>query len=119
MLIITDPASPVPIYRQIADQIISQINEGAFAPGSRLPSAAALADSLGINRNTALEAYRTLRDEGVIELRRGRGALVRSAPSTSSTDEQDALIQRLVHFAQSEGLTLEDITRLLKDKGLS
>ena len=71
MLISIDP-NDGPVYDQIADAITARIATGDPAQGERLPAARDLADALG----TVLHAYQRLRDDGLIELRRGRGAVV-------------------------------------------
>ncbi|HWK20580.1 MAG TPA: GntR family transcriptional regulator [Microbacteriaceae bacterium] len=75
MLISIDP-NEGPVYDQIADAITARIATGDPAQGERLPAARDLADALGINVHTVLHAYQRLRDDGLIELRRGRGAVV-------------------------------------------
>lgn len=74
MLIQLDAASPTPIYAQLVAALRKAITGGDIRDGERLPTAADLATSLDLNRNTVLRAYRDLRDEGLVELRRGRGA---------------------------------------------
>jgi GntR family transcriptional regulator len=74
LLIHLDAASPTPIYAQLVAALRKAITGGDILDGERLPSAADLAASLDLNRNTVLRAYRDLRDEGLVELRRGRGA---------------------------------------------
>lgn len=46
------------LYLQIASAIQDGIRKGRFRPGDALPGTRALAESLGVNRNTALTAYR-------------------------------------------------------------
>lgn len=76
MLVRVDPSSEVPLFDQLATGIRVSIMSGALPMGERLPSARELAESLDINVHTVLRAYQELRDEGLIELRRGRGAIV-------------------------------------------
>ena len=57
---------------EIADSLRSLIERGMLRPGDPLPSVRALADELGVNRNTAVAAYRQLTQAGVI-VTRGRG----------------------------------------------
>ena len=76
MLIRVDPASPIPLFDQLAASVRSEVVRGGLTPGERLPSARELAGSLELNVHTVLHAYQVLRDEGLIDLRRGRGAVV-------------------------------------------
>lgn len=68
----------MPLAGQIAAGVRGALIRGELAPGERLPSARALGESLQVNLHTVLRAYAELRDQGVIELRRGRGAVVLS-----------------------------------------
>lgn len=76
MLIRVDPSSPVPLYDQIATAARRAIASGQIDGGDRLPPARTLAATLEVNMHTVLRAYRQLNDEGLVELRRGRGATV-------------------------------------------
>ena len=74
MLWSIDERSPVPLHEQIASCVLRSLDDGRLEPGERLPPASELAEALGVNPNTVLHAYRGLRDRGVLEFRRGRGA---------------------------------------------
>jgi len=76
MLIRIDPGSSVPLFEQFAASVRAEVLRGSVLPGQRLPSARELAASLELNMHTVLRGYQLLRDEGLIELRRGRGAVV-------------------------------------------
>ena len=76
MLIRVDAASPVALFEQLAASVRSEVSRGALLPGDRLPAAREVAASLDINLHTVLRAYQQLRDEGLIDLRRGRGAVI-------------------------------------------
>ena len=76
MLIRVDPGSTVPLFEQLAAAVRAEVVRGALTAGERLPSARELAGSLELNVHTVLHAYQVLRDEGLIDLRRGRGAVV-------------------------------------------
>src|SRR5487761_1008880 len=65
-----------PIYEQVAAELRRDIAEGQAKPGERLPPANDMAAVLGVNSNTVLRALRLLRDEGLLEFRRGRGVTV-------------------------------------------
>jgi GntR family transcriptional regulator len=80
VLLRIDPSSAEPLFEQIGGQVRALVARGELPVGTRLPSARDLAASLDVNLHTVLRAYQELRDDGVIELRRGRGAVVASAP---------------------------------------
>lgn len=65
-----------PIYRQIVDRIRGMIDSGALPAGVRLPPERRLADALGVNRTTVLNAYRELKGEGLVDAHVGRGTVV-------------------------------------------
>jgi GntR family transcriptional regulator len=92
MLFTIDPASPVPLAEQIAARVRGAIARGEAVAGDRLPPARELAGALEVNMHTVLRAYAVLREEGLIDLRRGRGAVVR--------DHVDAGRTRLVELAR-------------------
>ncbi|MFB9895808.1 GntR family transcriptional regulator [Planobispora takensis] len=79
MLITIDPSSARPLADQVADSVRAALACGTAAPGDRLPSARTVAAALGINLHTVLRGYQQLRDEGLIELRRGRTAVITGA----------------------------------------
>lgn len=76
MLISIDAASDRPIFEQIADSVRRAIASRALTAGDKLPTAHEVALGLGVNKHTVLHAFQSLRDEGLIDLRRGRGAVV-------------------------------------------
>lgn len=71
-----DPASSVPIYAQIVDQVRALVATRAFRPGDKLPSVRELAASLRVNRNTAAKAYQALEADGIVETRAGQGCFI-------------------------------------------
>ncbi|GAA3805842.1 GntR family transcriptional regulator [Sphaerisporangium flaviroseum] len=76
MLITVDPSSAQPLADQVAGSVRAALAGGMARPGDRLPSARTVAAALGINLHTVLRGYQQLRDEGVVELRRGRAAVI-------------------------------------------
>lgn len=91
-----DPASAVPLHEQVAAAVRRAIAEGEAGPGERLPPARDLAAVLGVNPNTVLRALRTLRDEGLLEFRRGRGVTV-----TSDASRRSELILKANEFVET------------------
>ena len=79
MLITIDQSLPRPLFEQVAAAVRLAVVRGEVAPGERLPAARNLAQALDLNVNTVLHAYRDLRDEGLVDLHRGRGATVSPA----------------------------------------
>lgn len=73
-----NPASPLPLYRQLASALRADISAGRYRPGDRLPSEPALAERYGVTRPTVRHATRVLAQEQVVEARRGSGTFVRS-----------------------------------------
>jgi GntR family transcriptional regulator len=82
-----------------------------FKPGERLPPARDLAAILGVNRNTVLRALRDLRDEGLLEFRRGRGVPVTGTPQRSAVH---ARAQELVDLARRRGYRREELIELIE-----
>ncbi|MGW2391530.1 GntR family transcriptional regulator [Streptomyces lydicamycinicus] len=71
-----DPRAPEPPYRQIAADLIAEIERGGLAPGKPLPSEKELTERYGVARNTARSALAVLRDKGLIYTVTGRGSYV-------------------------------------------
>lgn len=115
MLIRIDAQAIEPIYAQLVREIRRAVTSGELGVGDRLPAARELARSLDINMHTVLRAYAELRDEGVIELRRGRGAVVLEAPR--QPEEVSAALRELVALARHHDIPLTDLHRALDDEG--
>ena len=106
------PTDPTPLYLQVAAEIRRAIADGEAAPGDRLPLARDLATVLNVNTNTVLHALRTLRDEGLLDFRRGRGITVTGTP------QRGALLRRvneLVDYARSNGYRREELITIIND----
>jgi len=114
MLIRVDPGAREPLAEQIAGQVRGAIAAGELEPGDRLAAARELADGLGVNMHTVLRAYSALRDEGLIELRRGRGATVR-ATSTPGAARVRELARELVEAGRRLGMSTDDLVALLRE----
>ena len=92
-------------------EIRRAIAEGQAAPGERLPPARDLAAVLGVNRNTALRALRLLREEGLLEFRRGRGITVAGTPQRSAVLTQ---ARELLTFARRQGYRRDDLIEMIQ-----
>ncbi len=83
-LVPVDPASEVPLYRQIYDSLRDAIRSGRLAAGTRVPTTRILASDLRVSRNTAAAALELLRAEGYVEVRAKSGTFVSSVPPESA-----------------------------------
>jgi GntR family transcriptional regulator len=106
-----DPSDPTPLHEQVAGALRRAIGNGEAGPGERLPPARDLAAVLGVNANTVLRALRTLRDEGLLEFRQGRGVTV-----TTGAPQQTELVAKareLVALARHLGYRPDELARLI------
>ncbi|GLW10572.1 GntR family transcriptional regulator [Microtetraspora sp. NBRC 13810] len=101
------------MHEQVAGAIRRAIAEGAYAAGDRLPPARDIAAVLGINPNTVLRALRDLRDEGLLEFRRGRGVTVLGGQSARATLTERA--RDLLNEALRLGYSREDLLVIIRD----
>ena len=114
MILGIDHSSNQSLHDQIAGQIRAAIANGTLSAGERLPPARELASGLDVNINTLLRALQTLRDEGLLDMRRGRGTLVTgAAPSKARFVE---LAEQLVREARHSGLSRDQILQLVEEK---
>ena len=102
----------VPLYDQVAAEIRRAIADGEAKPGEKLPPARDLAAVLGVNTNTVLRALRILREEGLLEFRRGRGITVVGGARQKSIVLTKA--QELVRVACQQGYRREELLRLIE-----
>ena len=118
ILLKPNPASGVPIYLQLMEQVRHAIETGALRPGEQLPSIRPLAEELVVNPNTVAKAYRELEHEGVIELRQGAGAFVTDkAPTKKDADKLRAALATVaiaIEKIRARGVTDEEIRRLFE-----
>jgi GntR family transcriptional regulator len=112
-----DRGEPTPLHEQVAASIRRAIAEGEAKPGERIPQARDLAAVLGVNTNTVLRALHLLRDEGLLEM--GRGKAIR----VTGNAEQGAVVvkaKELITVARRNGYRSEELVvlvqRLLKER---
>jgi GntR family transcriptional regulator len=107
-----------PLEDQIAAGLRQAIAQGSVAPGEDLPSVRQLAGDLGVHWNTVARAYRRLADEGLLTVRRGRGAVTREQPRTHGRISRTALRDHFTqHVAQAllGGLSRKDISEAFRE----
>jgi len=107
-----DKHEPTELFEQVAAEIRRAIADGEAKPGERLPPARDLAAVLGVNTNTVLRSLRLLRDEGLLEFRRGRGVTVAGTPERSAVI---ARTRELVSFARQQGYRRDELIRLIEE----
>jgi GntR family transcriptional regulator len=112
------PTSGIPIYRQLLDQIRSQIASGRLPPESFLPSVRQLAQQLQVNPMTVSKAYSLLERDGLVELARGQGMRVLPpSPSTNGKTRKQVLLpllEQVAATAKQLSLEPEEVIALLK-----
>ncbi len=91
------PASDVPIFRQITQQIHRAAAVGRLRVGEQLPAVRVLAEELVINPNTVARSYQELIREGLLESRSGRGVFVSERRQVFADVER---VRRLQHAAE-------------------
>lgn len=74
---------------QVIEQLRASVSAGEWPVDTRIPTEPALAETLGVGRNTVREAVRALAHSGILEVRQGDGTYVRA------TSEVSGAIQRL------------------------
>jgi GntR family transcriptional regulator len=107
-----DRRDPTLLHEQVAAEIRRAIADGEASPGERIPQAKDLAAELGVNTNTVLRALRVLRDEGVVEMGRGRSIRVTGRPDRGVVALK---MKELVDVARQHGYRREDLVAMLQN----
>jgi GntR family transcriptional regulator len=105
-----DRTDPTPLHDQVAAAIRRAIQQGEAGSGDRVPQARDLAAVLGVNKNTVLRALRLLRDEGVVEMGRGRAIRITGTP------DHTALVDKtrdLIELARHQGYRRDELIALI------
>ena len=106
-----DRSDPTLLHDQVAAQIRRAIADGEARPGQRLPPARDLAAVMGVNANTVLRAMRALRDEGLLDFRRGHGIRVSGTPQRGAVA---ARARDLVAFAREQGYQPDELIAIIR-----
>src|ERR1700755_3269078 len=107
-----DRQEPTELFEQVAAKTRRAIAEGEARRGERRPPARDLAAVLGVNTNTVLRSLRLLRDEGLLEFRRGRGVTVAGTPEKSAVI---ARARELIAFARQQGYRRDELIQLIEE----
>jgi GntR family transcriptional regulator len=111
MLKSVDRSDPTLLHEQVAAEIRRAISNGEAKPGQRIPQARDLATVLGVNTNTVLRALRILREEGLLEMGRGRAITVSGTPDQSALI---AKIKELTELARQHGYQRDELITLIQ-----
>jgi GntR family transcriptional regulator len=106
-----DRADPTLLHDQVAAQIRRAIADGEAKPGERLPPARDFAAVMGVNTNTVLRAMRLLRDEGLLEFRRGHGIHIAGTPERSTLMANAA---ELLRYARHNGYGRDELVKIIQ-----
>jgi GntR family transcriptional regulator len=106
-----DRSDPMYLHEQVAAEIRRAIADGEAKPGERIPQAKDLAAVLGVNTNTVLRALRVLREEGLLELGRGRAIIVAGTPERSTLV---AKMKEVIELARRSGVRREELVEMLQ-----
>jgi GntR family transcriptional regulator len=105
-----DGQSPIPIRRQLTEQLKHVIESGGVARDQALPSIRELAGFLGINTNTVARVVEDLKQSGYVEARRGKGVFVAPAPPVRPSPHlRNGFLQDTVMRAAALGMTADDL----------
>ena len=116
-----NPASGVPLYLQLIEQVKHAIETGAIRADEQLPSVRQMAEKLVINPNTVARAYRELENEGIIELKHGSGAFIRESivPREKLMQKAQTVVRSALDQLESFDLSEDEIRRLLENELVS
>jgi GntR family transcriptional regulator len=95
-----DPASALPIWKQIEEGVRRLVAAGALAPGAPVPSVRELARDLAVNPATVAKAYQRLVEAGLLAMRRGEGTFVQGDASSMGNERLLLLREGAVRFAE-------------------
>jgi GntR family transcriptional regulator len=120
MVFAVRPDSTVPIYEQIAAQVVFGVAAGDPPPGELVPSVRDLAQRLIVNPNTVARAYQDLERLGILETKRGRGMEVTAdAPALCDARRREivrARVRDALREAVAGGLTADDVLNLVEEE---
>jgi GntR family transcriptional regulator len=106
-----------PIFDQVVYAVTRAVVTGQLRSGDSFPSVRALSQALKINPNTAHKIVAALIDDGLLVARPGIGTVVADARrGREETPQLDGEVERLVIAARRAGLTLQDVTAIVRDQ---
>lgn len=119
MLIVVDPHSGVPVYRQIMEQVRFHVASGLMKAGDELPSTRLLSAELGVNPMTISKAYAYLERDGVVERRPGRplivSALANGEISGERIEQLKKSLEQAVRAVRQLTISRDEAVRVFSD----
>ena len=116
MLIVVDPSSGVPVFRQVMDQVRFHVASGLLQPGDELPATRALSAVLGVNPMTISKAYNLLERDGVLERRPGKPLVVAALDpkviELEKTDQLRASLADPARMARQLGVAADEALKI-------
>ena len=107
------------VWRQIAQQLQTDIEERRIAPGARLPTEAALAQQFAVNRHTVRRAIGDLEDRGLVRVQRGRGTFACAELIDYPVSERTRFSENIRRNRQAPGGRLLSSEHVPADKALA
>jgi GntR family transcriptional regulator len=118
MVLHLNPASGVPLYLQLIEQVKHAIETGVLRAGEQLPSVRQIAEELLINPNTVARAYRELEHEGIVDLKHGSGAYIRESvvERTQLMHKARTVVRSSLDRLDAFDLSEDEIRRLVESE---
>ncbi len=115
-----DPASRLPIYRQLGNQIREAVARGRLRPGEQLPSVRDLSRTLVVNPNTVARVYTELEREGVLHTRQGLGVFIAEPKAEltkrARTQRLQELLDRFLTEAVYLGFSADEVVAAVAER---
>lgn len=102
LMLRVDPHAPLNVSTQVKEQLKWLIGIGQIEPFDMLPPAGALADLLGLNRNTVNLVYNQLKDERIVSMHKGKGTQVLNNAQVEELRTRRKLMHELVKRTTEE-----------------
>ncbi|MGG3509543.1 GntR family transcriptional regulator [Paenibacillus lautus] len=102
LMLRVDPHATLNVSTQVKEQLKWLIGIGQIEPFDMLPPAGALADLLGLNRNTVNLVYNQLKDEGIVSMHKGKGTQVLNNAQVEELRTRRKLMHELVKRTTEE-----------------
>ena len=115
-----NPNDKTPIYRQLYEQIASEVLSGALAPGTPLPPIRTVSRELGVSMITVRGAWEMLERDGYLLTRAGSGCFVAPLNDAHRRDRVDerlsAAVDALVSDAKSLGVDRDALLEMIRER---